>query len=130
MELILIRTTKNEEITKGTLLVMENDKTLFKCETIELPDKRNQKNISCIPEGRYIIKKRTSPKFGQHYIVENVPNRSMILIHTGNRKENTEGCILVGQRTGNDNYIWHSRHALNDILELTPKELILSIIKS
>ena len=130
MELIIIRTTKNKEITKGTLLVMENDITLFKCETIELPDKGNQKNISCIPEGRYIIRKRRSPKFGEHYIVEKVPTRSMILIHVGNDIKDTEGCILVGSRERDENYIRNSRIALTRILQLTPNELILSIIKS
>jgi hypothetical protein len=35
----------------------------FICYTIELPWKNNEKRVSCIPEGKYFIKKRHSQKF-------------------------------------------------------------------
>jgi hypothetical protein len=72
------------------------------CYTIELPWLANQRNISCIPEGRYELKKRFVQKFGLHLLVVNVPNRSWILIHPANdAKTQLKGCIApVIQLTG------------------------------
>jgi hypothetical protein len=64
------------------------------CFTIELPWLGNQRNISCIPEGRYELKKRFVQKFGLHLLVVDVPNRSWILIHPANdAKTQLKGCI-------------------------------------
>ena len=84
--------------TNGSLFI--NDK--FVCYTIELPWKENEYRNSCIPEGCYTIKKRSSPKFGEHFLITNVPNRSMILIHPANHaKTELQGCIApVTKLTG------------------------------
>ena len=89
MELELIR-TYHPQGTNGTLLL----KGKRVCFTIELPWQYNQSRISCIPEGRYELKKRYSPRFGWHILIVNVPGRSFILMHTANdaRKE-LKGCI-------------------------------------
>lgn len=64
------------------------------CKTIELPWNRNQRRISCIPEGIYRIKKRYSQKFKWHFEVLNVRNRSAILLHPANNaKKELFGCI-------------------------------------
>ncbi|HOX81966.1 MAG TPA: DUF5675 family protein [Chryseolinea sp.] len=64
------------------------------CPTIELPWLQNQRNISCIPEGRYELKKRVTQKRGQHLLVLNVKGRSGILIHPANdAKKDLHGCI-------------------------------------
>lgn len=68
----------------------------FACMTLELPDKYNQRNISCIPAGKYSIVPHQSPKFGKVYKVLNVPNRGDILFHIGNYLEDTNGCLLLG----------------------------------
>lgn len=53
-----------------------------------------------IPKGTYNINVVWSPKFKGYYPrLENVPNRSAILIHSGNYPEDTLGCILVGFNT-------------------------------
>jgi hypothetical protein len=52
--------------------------------TIELPWKNNQAGVSCIPEGKYDLVKRWSPKFGSHLQILNVPGRELILIHPAN----------------------------------------------
>lgn len=89
MELLLVRTYFKEG-TNGALFANE----IFLCFTIELPWIKNQRNISCIPEGNYELTIRTSLKFGVHLYVKNVPNRSLILIHGGNdAKKDLEGCI-------------------------------------
>ena len=89
MELILIRTYLLEG-TNGTLMV--GDKKI--CSTIELPWKVNQRRISCIPEGRYELKKRYTTRFGYHFVICHVPERSNILIHAfNNALAESKGCI-------------------------------------
>lgn len=64
------------------------------CYTIELPWKNNEKSVSCIPEGRYFIKKRYSQKFKWHLEVVDVKNRSYILFHPANNAlQELNGCI-------------------------------------
>ncbi|TDD95051.1 DUF5675 family protein [Flavobacterium cellulosilyticum] len=52
--------------------------------TIELPWKNNETRVSCIPEGKYFIRKRFSPKLQWHLEVIDVKNRSLILFHRAN----------------------------------------------
>lgn len=64
------------------------------CYTIELPFKDNQLGISCIPEGRYELKKRYSAKYQWHLHLQDVPGRSLILIHPANvAAKELKGCI-------------------------------------
>jgi len=101
MELLLLRTYGTLG-TQGRLLLQGEEI----CKTIELPWRGNARKISCIPEGRYPLKKRYSRKFGWHFHVTKVPERSLILIHPANcaRKE-LQGCIapvttLTGEGAG------------------------------
>lgn len=89
MELELIRTYypngTNGEFLFGGIRV---------CSSIELAWKNNQSRISCIPEGRYELKKRYTAERGWHLILENVPDRQLILIHAANdAKRELQGCI-------------------------------------
>ncbi len=62
--------------------------------SIELPWRQNQTGVSCIPEGRYELVKRWSPKFGRHLQVMNVSKRECILIHPANDAlHELKGCI-------------------------------------
>ena len=64
------------------------------CNTFELPWKNNETRVSCIPEGKYFIKKRYSQKFQWHLEIENVQNRSLILFHPANNAlQELNGCI-------------------------------------
>ena len=64
------------------------------CKTIELPWKNNERGVSCIPEGKYFIRKRYSPKFKWHLEVVSVKNRSYILFHPANNAlTELNGCI-------------------------------------
>ena len=64
------------------------------CNTIELPWRKNEKRVSCIPEGKYFIKKRYSDKFKWHIEVVGVENRSSILFHPANNAlQELNGCI-------------------------------------
>ena len=97
MVLVLHRTyfpegTQGSLVWNGTLV----------CYTIELPWLHNQRRISCIPEGEYVLQRRFSPKFQWHLHLQNVTGRDLILIHPANNAA-TEllGCIApVTRHTG------------------------------
>ncbi|SHG82833.1 hypothetical protein SAMN05444372_110103 [Flavobacterium micromati] len=86
---------------EGTQGSLEWNGTLV-CYTIELPWLGNQRRISCIPEGEYVLKKRYSKKFGWHLHVIHVSGRHLILIHPANNaKKELLGCIApVTKHTG------------------------------
>ena len=99
----LCRMKRGDQGTRGILFADS-----FSCHTIELPWRDNTRIISCIPAGEYKVKLRKSPKYGQVYHVKEVPDRSYILIHSGNFagdkhkgfRTNVAGCILLGARQG------------------------------
>lgn len=101
MKLELIRTYYRTG-TNGDLL-LNGDKI---CSSIELPWKENKSQVSCIPEGKYELRKRYTPRFGKHFILTNVPNRSFILLHAANDAlKEIKGCIapvsfLTGEGKG------------------------------
>jgi hypothetical protein len=89
MVLVLNRTYFPE----GTQGALEWNGTLV-CYTIELTWLENQRRTSCIPEGKYVLQKRFSPKFKWHLHLQNVPGRDFILIHPANdAKKELLGCI-------------------------------------
>ena len=118
---------------EGTQGVLEWNGTLI-CYTIELPWLGNQRRISCIPEGEYILQLRFSPKFKLHFLLMDVPGRDLILIHPANdAKLELLGCIApVTVHTGIGKGS-ASRKALASIKALTKKaferneEVILKI---
>lgn len=70
------------------------------CKTLENPWLNNVPSFSCIPTGDYICKKYNSESYSDVWEVTDVQGRTYILIHAGNTEEDTEGCILVGDRWG------------------------------
>lgn len=83
--------------TLGILTIYDDHGFPFwECRTLELPDLNNQSRISCIPKGEYEVIKRNSAKYGDHFHILNVPNRSYILIHNANYVRQLLGCIAVG----------------------------------
>ena len=72
------------------------------CKTIELPWRNNKARVSCIPEGKYKIRKHYCKKFKWHFELLNVKNRSSIFIHPANDAlKELNGCIApVSQITG------------------------------
>ena len=100
--------------TLGSLVVFDGKEILLKVLTLELPDLGNQKSISCIPEGKYIVQRIYSPKFGNCFHLQDVPGRTAILIHRGNYTKDTRGCILVGM-----NHIDIDGDGLKDVSDST-----------
>ena len=127
MKAILPRLISDDKETLGALMVYDGLDKALDCKTIELPWEDNKKNVSCIPEGKYWINHRSSSKYGDHLIVENVPGRSCILIHVANYVSDIEGCIGVGKSYADINGdglldITSSRSTLKELISLVPKE--------
>lgn len=95
MKITLTRLQYNGTHTVGVLKV---GKDVFY--TIERPWLQNQVNVSCIPEGFYTFKPhgwRGEPvKFERVWEIEDVPDRSAILLHVSNYVQDVHGCVGVG----------------------------------
>ena len=94
------------------------------CNTIELPWRENETRVSCIPEGKYFIKKRYSQKFQWHLEVVNVPNRSLILFHPANNAmQELNGCIAPVTQLSGPGLGLMSRKAFTRLKSLVYKAL-------
>lgn len=118
MEIVLNRKWKKPNYTIGELLI---DGKKF-CETLEdtdrgLKDTMNineiktikKPHITAIPTGTYQVTLNVvSPRFGSRKFYKEVCNGKVprllnvkgfdgVLIHSGNKAKDTDGCILVGQ---------------------------------
>ncbi len=131
-KLTLTRIRYEDDCTLGVLEVGGE-----KVYTLELPDKSNQRNVSCIPEGFYEFIPHgwsgNDKKFKKVWEIEDVPNRSAILFHAGNTTRDTEGCILLGMgihSSRGEHYIVDSRKAINLMRSLIGKDYGIIEIKS
>lgn len=109
--LTLIRFSSSNDDTLGILYAWNK----FECFTLE-DEYRTEKKYgeTRIPAGKYPVKFRTvgsmndkyKRKFGDkhHGMLElkGVPQFDAILIHIGNREDDTAGCILVGDSAGSN----------------------------
>lgn len=131
--LILERNKSSLYSTTGKLLLVDNNNNLIlQLQTLERPWIFNERKISCIPTGQYLVKRHVSPKFGQCFKVQDVKGRSDILVHSGNVVKDTFGCILVGLTNGSVDdsssaMICNSRKAMAVLLALIDKEIVLHI---
>lgn len=89
----IVRLEENDPL--GTFGALKINKELF-CLTLEPPDRFNQRSISSIPSQQYLCELHPSPKFGETFIVRDVPLRSLVLFHKGNWASDTEGCVILG----------------------------------
>ncbi len=105
MKLQVIRTQFGKDATNGMLFI----DGIFECYTLE--DQYQAVKVmheTCIPEGKYDIKFRKVGGFHERYSdkyqnahygmlhIQDVPNFTYILIHSGNTDEHTSGCLIVG----------------------------------
>lgn len=124
VEIKIERTTisSKECIIFGKLYINEQ----FVCYTLEPLDK-------LIDLGTYKCKPEVNIKNQRRIRLFQVPKRSGILIHVGNNKSDTQGCILVGcvmyqnmimQSTRAMNKIWsilYEKNALDSVIKITIK---------
>ena len=93
----IIRFESNDQATYGLLKIIENDRILFECVTLEKAWKDNKNNISCIPAGVYSVMKTYSNRFKKPlYLIDEVPGRSGVRIHPANFASQLQGCIALG----------------------------------
>lgn len=120
MLLTILRTSFTSEETLGSLLI---DGKPF-CSTLEPPVVPNaQHPKGAIPAGWYRLTLTRSPKFGRilpllHY----VPGFEGIRLHAGNRKEDTAGCILVGERAAHSKLLFNARQTEQSLVEILQTE--------
>lgn len=118
--MLLMRDIITPNSTGGQLFL--NDQ--FECFTLEDVDRhleaypdRKIKKETCIPRGFYKVVLSLSPKYKRVMPeVLYVPGFSGIRIHSGNTKEDTEGCILVGKNRKED-YVGQSRIAYDALFK-------------
>ena len=137
MTLLLRRFSTSGDDTLGILHADDE----FQCYTLE-DEARTIKVFgeTRIPEGIYKIIVRTVGGFHKRYTkkypgmhkgmlwLQDVPNFKYILIHTGNRDDDTAGCILVGSNA-NDNTVQEgevggSRNAYRKIYPAIAKAIL------
>jgi hypothetical protein len=108
----------------------------FICCTIELPWINNKKRVSCIPEGKYLLRKRYSRKFQWHIEVIGVKNRSFILFHPANNAlSELNGCIAPVTKFSGPGLGLQSRQAFIKVKNLVYKafernEIVSLIVQS
>ncbi len=128
MDFTLIRDQLGEKSTPGKFFLPDGS---FLVHSLERPWLNNQRKVSCIPPGRYQLKKRYSQKFGWHLWLQDVPGRSLILIHTANYVRQLQGCIAPGLRKGeplkgDSGIVWDSAKAVKRL----PTWLSLCLIRA
>ncbi len=133
---ILERQNADAVQTLGTLyIVNESDRIQFKCWSLELPPLKNLKMKSSVPAGEYKVVRRWSQKYGNHFHVLDIEDRSLILIHPGNTYLDTKGCILVGNDLGyvnNDSHLdlLNSKDTMAKLLELIDYSTTILIVEN
>ena len=114
MKLSLVRTVFEPYYTGGSIAV----DGIRMCASLELPINDGKVGWA-IPEGIFPINLRPSPKFMAvaHDLslsdidrawwakyapvmphIDDIPDRSLIMLHPGNMPADTEGCVIVGQQ--------------------------------
>ena len=128
MKLKLIREEETNDSTLGSLYI----DNVFECFTLE-DISRDVKIMheTCIPAGTYEVQITFSTRFQKQMpLLLNVLGFRGIRIHSGNTKEDTSGCILVGQVRGQD-IIYNSKIAFTNLFEKLvsyPKKIEIEIV--
>lgn len=108
LELLNRRISSGDEATLGTLFDVSGPDPRFFCYMLE--DQFNEPKIpgeTRIPPGRYEIQLRTEGGMARRYAkrfdfhagmlwLQDVPGFTFIYIHVGNKDDDSEGCLLVG----------------------------------
>jgi hypothetical protein len=136
MNAILTRFSNQQNFTLGRLeLFNDNGNRLASFFTLELPYKNNVRQVSCIPLGVYTVAPFVSKKFGKCLKIQNVPNRSGILFHSGNFIHDTKGCVLVGNHYTINSFglsanVYSSSIAMRSLLSHCSTNFTLTIKKA
>lgn len=122
MKLRLVRSQSLAHCTLGTLYVDDSEQC-YTCEDVVRETEAPVKDWkipgeTAIPRGTYEVIINHSQRFGRDLpLLLNVPGFVGVRIHPGNTAEDTEGCILVGERIGGE-AVLESRKAFTELMLL------------
>lgn len=117
------------DMNESTLGILTENREII-AYTLELPWLNNARNISCIPPGKYVCAPYSSEKFAKCFSINSVNDREGILIHAGNTRKDTSGCVLIGNQLGKlagDEAVLNSRSKLDEMLQRYPDGFLLHI---
>lgn len=86
--MLTLKRTYHKRHTEGEILLPDGTHIF----TLELPWRDNEPDISCIPEGEYIVDRDFTGKH-QYYRLREVNGRTDIEIHPANKVSELNGCI-------------------------------------
>lgn len=100
VDLVLTRTGCSSVATTGRM-VLPTGELLY---SIECPWQDNAPDVSCVPEGRYVLMPYSSPAHGATWFLDNAvlgvgdcgARRSYCELHSANWARQLEGCIAFG----------------------------------
>lgn len=131
MEILIKRIREGKDSTLGAMkvdgmpnhfILEDTDRGLDQSMPLDEIQKLKVKGRTAIPTGRYQITVTHSPRFGRMMpILLNVPGYSGIRIHSGNRHEHTDGCLLPGRtynKVDEDYMVFSSRSATEQLYDL------------
>lgn len=128
---VILHRKYEDDCTLGAIMLPSGNQL----KSIERPWLDNKRNVSCYPEGTYLVKwleRSASGKYRRVWHVQDVPDRSGILWHQGNLVDHSSGCTLVGVRHGDIGglpAVLSSKAGLNVMRkELEKKDFILVVI--
>lgn len=101
MNVTITRNSDDGVETLGTLIAEANGAT-FTCNTLELPWKGNQHDVSCIPKGVYHVSIQPFHETNRYELTPTTP-RTGIFMHEGNYYNDSLGCILLGVKPSDIN---------------------------
>jgi len=132
-KLVIKRISDDGKQTLGRATLYDCTAKVFEFVTLEPAWENNEKRISCIPAGTYKVLPRISAKYNYHFHVQDVDGRSSILLHVGNYRKDSTGCILVGKTFADINKdgemdITASKVTLEKLLYFAPEGFTLEIV--
>lgn len=134
MKLKVIRKEDDGKACIGELYIDD----VFFCYTLEDTDRISRKEPkvfgeTAIPKGTYKVVITRSNRFSQLYgkdvflpEVLNIPEYQGVRIHSGNKPEDTEGCILIGLSKSKD-FIGMSQIALQRLMNKLKDQINITI---
>lgn len=130
--IIIDRIRDNGIQTIGQAWALVNGSKKLDFVTLEPSWVLNMPFISCAALGTYDVVKRHSSNYGDHFKLLNVEGRSMMLIHTLNFFNETEGCIGPGERfqlLDNNQFVdvINSGNVMRKLNDIMPEKFRLTI---
>ena len=123
----ILRSVYGKKQTLGSFTLLDDNNPVFYGYSLELPWKDNERGVSCIPVGEYLSIRHKSPKHGWSFWLQDVPNRSEILIHKGNFYSDLLGCIALGSSTNDINNdglldVVNSKKTIDRLMEMVESD--------